>query len=69
MLVQHKDKIIVIRGKETIVQKTYSYKELVELLNNTSEARRVAIVCQLPSSNLIITIEDEQAIGMCTKES
>ena len=61
MPVQHKHKIIAICGKETTVQKTRSYKELVEQLNNTGVAGRAAAVHQLPSRDLIITIEDEQA--------
>ena len=61
VLVRHKCEIIVIQGEETIVQKACSYKELIEQLNDTRVAGRAAAVCQLPSRDLIITIEDEQA--------
>jgi hypothetical protein len=59
--VQYKYKIIAIQDKETAVQKTCSYKKLVEQLNNTGIAGKVATVYQLPSRNLIITIKDKQA--------
>ena len=61
--VQHKHEIIAIQDKETTVQKTCSYKEMAEQLNNIGIAGRAAAVCQLPSRDLIITIEDKQACG------
>ena len=58
---RHKRETIVLRGEETTAQKSRLYKELIEQLNSTEIAGKAAVVRQLPSSDLIITIKDKQA--------
>ena len=58
---RHKREIIVTRGTETTAQKNRTYKELIEQLNAVGIAGKAAAVRQLPSKDLVITMEDKQA--------
>ena len=58
---RHKREIIVVRGTETPEQKARSYKELLEQLNKLGNAGEAVAIRQLPSSDMILTMEDEQA--------
>jgi hypothetical protein len=70
ILIRHKREIIVVRGTESIQQKSRSYKELIEQLNasgagtgtgaRTGAGDAVAIHW-LPSGDMVLTMADEKA--------
>jgi hypothetical protein len=57
----HKREIVMFRGKEDQTQLDRTRKELAEQLNNTGVKVEVVAVYQLPSGDLILTMEDEKA--------
>jgi hypothetical protein len=58
---RHKREIIIVRGDETTAQKNRSYKELVEQLSSWGIAGAAVAIRKLPSGDMIMTMEDEQA--------
>ncbi len=58
---RHNREIIIERGSETLMQRERSHKELIEQANKASTSRDAVVVRRLPSGNIVITMEDEQA--------
>ena len=58
---RHRREVIAVRGTETMAQKNRSYKELIEQLNTAAAAGKAVAIRQLPSKDLVITMESEQA--------
>jgi hypothetical protein len=58
---RHKREIIVVRGTETPEEKARSYKELLEQLNRPENAGEVVAIRRLPTGDMTLTMEDEQA--------
>jgi hypothetical protein len=58
---RHKREIIVVRGTETSEEKARSYKELLEQLNSLGNAGEAVAIRRLPTGDMTLTMEDEQA--------
>jgi hypothetical protein len=66
---RHKQEIIVVQGTETLEEKARSYKELLEQLNSLGNTGEVVAIRRLPTSNITLTIEDEQACTNWLKDT
>jgi hypothetical protein len=58
---RHKREIILVRGTETTIEKNRTYKELLEQINKSEVAGVAVAIRKLPSGDMILTMEDEQA--------
>ena len=58
---RHKREIVVARGNESNIQKIRTYKEIVEQLNGKGMAGEVIAVRKLPSGDVVLAMENEQA--------
>ena len=65
---RHKREIIVVRGTETVPQKNWLYKELIEQLNASGTGSRAGTgtgeavaIRRLPSGDMVVTMADEKA--------
>jgi hypothetical protein len=58
---RHKREIILVRGTETTAQKNRTYKELLEQINKSGIAGVAVAIRKLPSRDMVLTMEDEQA--------
>jgi hypothetical protein len=55
---------VVVQGTETADQKRRTYKELLKQLNKVGVAGEAVAIRKLGSSNMMLTIEDEQALSI-----
>jgi len=58
---RYKCKIIVIRSKETNLQKIRLYKEIIKQVNKKDIASKAVVVCKLPSKDMVLAMNSEQA--------
>jgi len=58
---RHKREIVVVRGNESNTQKMRTYKEIIEQLSEKGIAGEAIAVRKLPSSDLVLVMESEQA--------
>ena len=61
MPLRHKKEIVIVRGDETAKQKRRTYKELLEQMNKAKVVKEAIAIRKLQTSNMIMTMEDEQA--------
>lgn len=58
---RHKREVILVRGTETQIEKNRTYKELLEQINKLGTAGIAVAIRKLPSGDMVLTMEDEQA--------
>jgi hypothetical protein len=66
---RHKQEIIVVRGTEIPEEKARSYKELLEQLNSLGNAGEAMAIHRLPTGDITLTMEDEQACTNWLKDT
>jgi hypothetical protein len=66
---RYKQEIIVVQGTELPEEKARSYKKLLEQLNSLGNTGDAIAICRLPTSNIILTIEDKPACTTWLKDT
>jgi hypothetical protein len=62
---RHRREIIVVRGNESNTQKDRSYQEIIEQLNKKGVAGVAVAVRWLPSGDIVLAMDSEQACMSC----